>query len=87
VTVVGEIGNDRNLVKKPGFYRTTVNKSRLEEEAFSDMIPVISLDGVYISVDRHQCGSDREVEVIEIKTGKTMTIDNQTCGRLFNWVR
>lgn len=87
VAVVGKIGSDRNLVKKPGFYRTTVSKSRLEEEASSDMIPVISLDGKFISVDRHQCGSDPEVDVIEIRTGKTMAIDHKTCSRLFNWVR
>ena len=87
VAVVGKIGSDRNLVEKPGFYRTTVSKSKLEEEASSDMIPVISLDGKYISVDRHQCGSDPEVDVIEIKTGKTKVINNKACNRLFNWVK
>jgi hypothetical protein len=87
VAVVGKIGSDRNLVKKPGFYRTTISKSGLEGEASSDMIPVISLDGKYISVDRHQCGSDAEVDVIEIKTGRTVVIDNQTCSGLFNWVK
>ncbi|MFD1561465.1 hypothetical protein ACFSHT_38445 [Paraburkholderia silviterrae] len=87
VAVVGKIGSDRNLVEKPGFYRTTVSKSKLEEEASSDMIPVISFDGKYISVDRHQCGSDPEVDVIEIKTGKTKVINNKACNRLFNWVK
>jgi len=87
VAVVGKVGSDRNLVEKPGFYRTTVSKSKLEEEASSDMTPVISLDGKYISADRHQCGSDPEVDVIEIKTGKTIVIDNKTCSRLFNWVK
>ncbi|WP_213301393.1 hypothetical protein [Paraburkholderia sacchari] len=87
LAIVAKIGSDRNLIKKPGFYRTTVSKSRLEEEASSNMVPVISLDGKYVSIDRHQCGSDLEVDVVEIKTGKTVVIDNQTCGRLFNWVK
>lgn len=87
VAVIGKIGSDRGLVEKPGFYRTTVSKSKLEEEASSDMAPIISLDGRYISVDLHQCGSDPEVDVIEIKTGKTTVIDNKTCNRLFNWAK
>ena len=87
VAIVGKIGGDRNLVKRLGFYRTTVSKSRLEEEASSDMNPVISLDGKYISVDRHQCGSDSEADVIEIKTGKTIVIDNKICSKLFNWIK
>lgn len=87
VAVVGKIGSDRNLVKKPGFYRTTVSQSKLEEEASSDLIPVISLDGKYITVDRHQCGTDPEVDVTEIKTGKTVVIDNKICSRLFNFVK
>ncbi|CAG4928442.1 hypothetical protein [Paraburkholderia saeva] len=86
LAVVAKIGSDRNLVQKPGFYRTTVSESKLEEEAASDMNPVLSLDGKYISVDRHQCGSDPEVNVIEIKSGKTIKIDNKACGKLFNWV-
>ncbi|WP_322055398.1 hypothetical protein [Paraburkholderia bannensis] len=87
VAVVGKIGSDRNLIKKPGFYRTTVSKSKLEEEASSNMIPIISLDGKYVSVDRGQCSSDSKVDVVEIKTGKTVIIDNETCNRLFNWVK
>ncbi|MGF6415130.1 hypothetical protein [Paraburkholderia sp. MM5482-R1] len=87
LAVVGKIGSDRNLVEKPGFYRTTVRKSKLEEEASSDMDPVISLDGKYISVDRRQCGSDPDIDVIEIKTGKTIVIDNKACSRLFNWIK
>jgi Tol biopolymer transport system component len=63
-----------------------VSKSTLEEEASSDMNPVISLDGKYISVDRRQCGSDSGVDVFEIKTGKSISIDNETCSKLFNWV-
>lgn len=85
VAVVGEIGSDRNLVKKPGFYRATVSEAKLKEEASSDMRPIISLNGKYISVDRHQCGTDPEIDVIEIKTGKTKVIDKKTCNRLFNW--
>lgn len=62
-----------------------MSEAKLKEEASSDMNPVISLDGEYISVDRRQCGSDSEVDVVEIKTGKTVAIDNKTCGKLFNW--
>jgi hypothetical protein len=62
-----------------------VSEFKLEQEASSNMNPVISLDGKYIS-DRHQCDSDSEVDVIEIKTGKIITLDNETCGKLFNWV-
>lgn len=87
VAVVGEIGSDKNLVQKPGFYRNTVRKSKLKEEASSDMKPTISLDGKFISVDRGQCGSDAEIDVIEIKTGKSKIIDNKTCNTLFNWVK
>jgi hypothetical protein len=87
LAVVGKIGSDRNLVDRPGFYRITVSKSKLSKEVSSDMNPIISFDGKYISVDRHQCGSDPEVDVIEIKTGKTVSINNRTCGKLFNWVR
>jgi hypothetical protein len=86
LAVVGKIGSDRNLVQKPGFYRTTVSESKLEEEATSDMNPVISLDGKYISVDRRQCGLDPKIDVIEIKTGEAIVIDNKACGKLFNWV-
>lgn len=63
-----------------------VSKSTLEEEASSDMNPVIPFDGKYISVDRRQCGSDSRVDVFEIKTGKSISIDNETCSKLFNWV-
>jgi len=84
LAVVGEIGSDRNLVQKPGFYRTAVSESKLEEAA-SEMNPVISLDGKYISVDRSQCGLDPKIDVIEIKTGKAIVIDNIACGKLFNW--
>lgn len=86
LAVVAKIGSDRNLVKKPGFYRTAVSKSTLEEEGSSDMNPVISLDGKYISVDRRQCGSDSKIDVIEIKTGRSIAIDNEACSKLFNWV-
>ncbi|WP_155648592.1 hypothetical protein [Burkholderia pseudomultivorans] len=87
VAVVGKVGSDRNLVQKPGFYRNTVSMSKLQEEASSDMKPTISLDGKFISVDRGQCGSDAEIGIIEIRTGKTRIVDNQTCNRLFNWIK
>jgi len=87
VAVIGKIGSDKNLVKRSGFYRTTVSKSKLEEEASSDMAPVISIDGKYISVDPRQCGADSEINVIEIKTEKSIAMDNKTCSILFNWAR
>ncbi|MDS0794256.1 hypothetical protein NUV26_19010 [Burkholderia pseudomultivorans] len=87
VAVVGKVGSDRNLVQKPGFYRNTVGISKLQEEASSDMKPTISLDGKFISVDRGQCGSDAEIGIIEIRTGKTRIVDNKTCNRLFNWIK
>lgn len=85
VAVVAKLGNDTNLIKKPGFYRKGVGESKLEEEASSSMKPVISLDGRYLSVDVQQCGTDQSVEVFEIKSGKTRTIGNQACNSLFNF--
>jgi hypothetical protein len=85
VAVVAKLGSDKSLIQKPGFYRTSVSESKLEEEASSDMKLIISLDGQYISVDRGQCGSDDKVDIIEIKTGKSIVIDNKTCGQMFNW--
>lgn len=87
VAIVGRIGSDRSLVEIPGFYRTTVSNSKLEEEASSDMNPVISLDGKYISLDRHQCGIDAKFEIIEIRAGRLVEIDSKTCERLFNFRR
>lgn len=87
VAVVGRIGSDRNLVEMPGFYRNTVRKSKLEGEASPDMNPVISLDGKYISLDRHQCGTDLKFGVIEIRARKAVEIDSKACTRLFNFDR
>ena len=87
VAVVGRIGSDRNLVEMPGFYRNDVRKSKLKEEASPDMNPVLSLDGKYISLDRHQCGTDLKFDVIEIRTGKAVEIGSKVCTRLFNFDR
>ncbi|WP_155633216.1 hypothetical protein [Burkholderia stagnalis] len=85
VAFVGKIGSDRSLVKVPGFYRTSVGASRLKEEASSIMNLVISLDGKYISLDRHQCGMDQKIDVVEIKSGRMVVIDNKDCSALFNF--
>ncbi|TDA48633.1 hypothetical protein EVG18_04405 [Burkholderia pyrrocinia] len=85
VAVVGRIGSDRNLVEMPGFYRNSVRKSKLKEEASPDMNPVLSLDGKYISLDRYQCGVDLKFDVIEIRTGKAVEIGSKACTRFFNF--
>ncbi|WP_423393664.1 hypothetical protein [Burkholderia sp. LMG 21824] len=85
VAVVGKVGSDVNLIEMPGFYRTTVSDSKLKEEASPDMKPVISLDGKYVSLDRHRCGEDSKLDVVEIKTKKIVEIDIKLCERLFNF--
>ncbi|MGS0897390.1 hypothetical protein ACVBGC_33480 [Burkholderia stagnalis] len=87
VAVVARIGSDRSLIKLPGFCRNTVRYSKLKEEASSNMNPVISLDGKYISLGRYQCEMSSEIDVIEIKTGKTVKILDEACTRLFNFDR
>ncbi|WP_124604448.1 hypothetical protein [Burkholderia sp. Bp9142] len=85
VAVVGRIGSDRGLVEVPGFYRVTASKSKLKEEASSNMNPVISLDGRYVSLGRYRCEIDSKNDIIEIKTGKLIGVDGVACVRLFNW--
>jgi hypothetical protein len=85
VAVVGRIGNDRSLIEMPGFYRATASKEKLKEEASSVMNPVISLDGRYISLDRHRCETGSKNYVVEIMSGKSGEIDGKTCAGLFNW--
>jgi hypothetical protein len=85
VAVVAKLGSDSNLIKRSGFYRKGVSESKLEEEASSSMNPVISLDGRYLSVEVMQCGTDEGIDIFEIKTGRTLTINSQSCNRMFNF--
>ncbi|MBN3833854.1 hypothetical protein [Burkholderia sp. Ac-20344] len=87
LAVVGRLGSDRNLVKIPGFYRATVSKSKLKGEASSNMFPVISLDGRYVSLDWRQCEVGSKIDVIEIRRGRSVEIDDKKCAELFNWER
>lgn len=87
VAVVGRIGSDRNLIELSGFYRTTASMSKLREEASSDMNPVISLDGKYVSLGRCRCEMDSKNSIIEIKSGKLIEVGGAACDRLFNWIK
>lgn len=87
LAVVGRLGSDKNLVKIPGFYRATVSKSKLKGEASSSMFPVISLDGRYVSLDWRQCEAGSKIDVIEIRSGRSLEIDEKKCAELFNWER
>jgi hypothetical protein len=49
LVVVAKIGTDRNLINRPGFYRTGIKISTLLSEASSNISPTLSLDARYVS--------------------------------------
>ncbi|MEZ0601029.1 hypothetical protein ACAX43_02545 [Paraburkholderia sp. IW21] len=85
LAVVAKIGSGKNIVDLPGFYRAGIPTSRMLHEASSNMHPVISLDGRYVSLYLYSCGSNGYVDVFEILLKKKTRIDHASCERLFNF--
>ncbi|CAE6742100.1 MULTISPECIES: hypothetical protein [Paraburkholderia] len=85
LAVVAKIGSDKNIVNLPGFYRVGVRAPKNLPEASSNISPVISLDGHYISLDLYSCDFDGYMDVFDIELNKKTRIDRELCEKLFNF--
>ncbi|WP_183031796.1 hypothetical protein [Cupriavidus sp. UME77] len=85
LAVVAKIGSDKNIVSLPGFYMAGMRSSRMRREASPNVLPVISLDGRYVSLSLHSCGSNEYVDVVEIRSRKWTRIERASCEKLFNF--
>lgn len=85
LVVVAKIGSDKNIVNLPGFYMAGMRSSKMRREASSNVLPVISLDGRYVSMSLHSCGSNEYVDVVEIRSRKWTRIERASCEKLFNF--
>ncbi|CAE6770486.1 hypothetical protein [Paraburkholderia domus] len=85
LAVVAKIGSDKNIVNLPGFYRVGVRVPKILSEASSNISPVISLDGHYISLDLYSCDFDGYMDAFDIELNKKTRIDRELCEKLFNF--
>jgi hypothetical protein len=85
MVVVAKIASDKNIVNLPGFYTSGMRSSKMRGEVSPNVLPVISLDGRYVSLDLHSCGSSEYVDVVDIKSGKWTRIERASCEKSFNF--
>lgn len=85
LAVVAKIGSDKNIVNLPGFYMAGMRSSKMRREASPSVSPVISLDGRYVSLGLHSCGSNEYVDVVDIKSSKWTRIERASCEKSFNF--
>jgi hypothetical protein len=87
LTVVARLGSDRNLIRRPGFYRAGAKRETLLSEASVSVSPTLSIDGRFVSLDLHSCDfDDRDrVSVVEIKTGNSINLSPTMCKDKFRF--
>jgi hypothetical protein len=85
LAVVAKIGSDKNIIDLPGFYQSGMRVSQMLSEASSTMLPVISLDGRYLSLDAYSCESDKYIDVFDIASKRKTGVSHELCEEIFNF--